>query len=376
VPALREKDKDGGGVQGRVMETCDVGSLPVPGDEKRLEEGRRRYARGEGGEEAEYFERLVVSSFLDKVRCGIDLPNYPQFSDMISSFLEPMRGVRRRGEGYVLEEEPSLRQGEEVLPEVRALLRNSGQLGEGRMKVCVTGPYTLSSLFPGWDESLFTLLSRPLAKLVSHNLPRGKGLRVELLSLDEPVFGVDDPRLDRGSEGREVLLRAWEEVLGAARVKGVRTLLHLHSTSDDLFWELENLDGVESHVEDPLYSSPETPRLLERRDKFLKVSVARTDFDRLVERRVGTGERVGEVWRGIREGRVRAEEYLEGEEEMGLRLRRAVERFGERVAYAGPECGLRGFPTYESALECLRRVARAVGPFREGRPTPRPPSAS
>jgi len=64
--------------------------------------------------------------------------------------------VRRRGEGYVLEEEPSLRQGEEVLPEVRALLRNSGQLGEGRMKVCVTGPYTLSSLFPGWDESLFT----------------------------------------------------------------------------------------------------------------------------------------------------------------------------------------------------------------------------
>jgi len=61
---------------------------------------------------------------------------------------------------------------------------------------------------------------------------------------------------------------------------------------------------------------------------------------------------------------------------MGLRLRRAVERFGERVAYAGPECGLRGFPTYESALECLRRVARAVGPFREGGPTPRPPSAS
>jgi len=71
----------------------------------------------------------------------------------------------------------------------------------------------------------------------------------------------------------------------------VRTLLHLHSTSDGLFWELENLDGVESHVEDPLYSSPETPRLLERRDKFLKVSVARTDFDRLVERRVGDGGR-------------------------------------------------------------------------------------
>ncbi len=341
------------------METYDVGSLPVPGDERRLEEGRRKYAK-EGGEEAEYFERLVVSSFLDKIRCGIDLPNYPQFSDMISSFLEPLRGVRRKGEGYVLEEEPSLRPGEEVLPEVRALLRNSGELGEGRMKVCVTGPYTLASLFPGWDESLFTLLSRPLAELVSHNLPRGRGLRVELLSLDEPVFGVDDPRLDRGSEGREVLLKAWEEVLGAARRKGVRTSLHLHRTSDGLFWELQNLEVVESHVDDPLYSSPDTLRLLERKDKFLKVSVARTDFDLLVEGKVGTGEKVGEVWRGIREGRVRAEEYLEEEEEMGLRLRKAVEKFGERVVYAGPECGLRGFPTYESALECLRRVARAA----------------
>jgi 5-methyltetrahydropteroyltriglutamate--homocysteine methyltransferase len=349
-----------------MMETCDVGSLPVPGEERKLEEGRRKYAREEGGEEAEYFEQVVVSSFLDKVRCGITLPNYPQFSDMISSFLEPLRGVRRKGEGYVLEEEPSLRTGEEVLPELKALLRNSGRVKEGggeRMKVCLTGPYTLSSLFSGWDETLFTLLSRPLARLVPENLPRGKGLRVELFSLDEPVFGRDDPRLDRGSEGREVLLKAWEEVLGAARRKGVKTLLHLHQTSDGLFWELENLDGVESHVEDPLYSSPETPRLLERRDKFLKVSITRTDFDRLVERRVGTGEKVGEVWKGIREGRVRAEEYLEGEEEMGLRLRRAVERFGERVAYAGPECGLRGFPTYESALECLRRVARAVNRF-------------
>ncbi len=306
----------------------------------------------------------MLSSFLDKLRCGLTLPNYPQFSDMVRSFLEPMRGVRKKGEGYVLEEEPSVKQGEEVLPELRVLLGHSDRLAEGgevRMKVCVTGPYTLASLFPGWDESLFTLLSRPLAKMVSENLFRTRGLRVELLSLDEPVFGVDDPRLDRGGEGREALLKAWEEVLGAARRRGAKTALHLHNTSDGLFWELENLDVVESHVGDLLYSSPETSRLLERRDKVLKASIARTDFDRLVEERVGAGERVGEVWKGIREGRMEAEEYLEDEKEMGLRLRKIVERFGrERVPYAGPECGLRGFPTYRSALECLRRVGRAV----------------
>lgn len=348
----------------RSLETCDVGSLPPPEGEEKLEEGRKKYARGEGGPEAEYFERTVLSSFLDKRRCGLTLPNYPQFADMITSFLEPMRGVRKRGEGYLLEEEPSVKQGEEVLPELKVLLSHQDRLeeaGEARMKVCVTGPYTLASLFPGWDESLFILLSRPLAKMVSENLFRTRGLRVELLSLDEPVFGVDDSRLDKGAEGREVLLKAWEEVLGMARRKGVKTLLHLHNTSDGLFWELENLDAVESHVGDPLYSSPETPRLLERKDKVLKASVARTDFDRLLEERAGSGERVGEVWKEIKEGRARAEEYLEEEGEMALRLRKVVERFGrERVPYAGPECGLRGFPTYHSALECLRRVSRAV----------------
>ncbi|MEM1981901.1 MAG: hypothetical protein QXF20_02140 [Candidatus Hadarchaeales archaeon] len=346
------------------IEICDVGSLPPPGDEERLERGRREYLKGKKGPEAEYFEKIILSSFLDKLECGLTLPNYPQFSDMITSFLESMKGVRRKGEGYLLEEEPSVKQGEEVLPEIRVLLEHSDRMEERggvKMKVCVTGPYTLASLFPGWDESLFTLLSKPLSKLVSNNLPKTKGLRAELLSLDEPIFGVDDPRLDKGAEGREVLLKAWEEVLGAARRKGVKTLLHLHNTSDGLFWELENLNAVESHVGDPLYSSPETLRLLEKRDKVLKVSIAKTDFDGLLIQKVGTGERVGEIWKRIKEGKERAEEYLEGVEEMKLRLEKVLERFGkERIAYAGPECGLRGFPTYESALECLRRTGKAV----------------
>jgi methionine synthase II (cobalamin-independent) len=46
---------------------------------------------------------------------------------------------------------------------------------------------------------------------------------------------------------------------------------------------------------------------------------------------------------------------------MKKRLTKILELFGEnRVPYAGPECGLRSFPTYESALECLRRVVESV----------------
>jgi len=47
------------------------------------------------------------------------------------------------------------------------------------------------------------------------------------------------------------------------------------------------------------------------------------------------------------------------------RLREVVDRFGpERVPYAGPECGLRSFPTYDCAMECLRRASAALKPLR------------
>jgi len=49
---------------------------------------------------------------------------------------------------------------------------------------------------------------------------------------------------------------------------------------------------------------------------------------------------------------------------MKNRLVKVVERFGaERVPYAGPECGLKGYPTYETAIECLRRVSSAIESF-------------
>ncbi len=52
---------------------------------------------------------------------------------------------------------------------------------------------------------------------------------------------------------------------------------------------------------------------------------------------------------------------LEELEQIKKRLADIIGFFGEnRVPYAGPECGLKGFPTYQSAIECLKRVAKAA----------------
>jgi methionine synthase II (cobalamin-independent) len=53
--------------------------------------------------------------------------------------------------------------------------------------------------------------------------------------------------------------------------------------------------------------------------------------------------------------------FMESVEIMTKRLKKIVDRFDEnRVLYAGPECGFQSFPTYATALECLRRTALAV----------------
>ena len=69
-----------------MIETYDVGSMPFFGDFKKFSDGSSKFASyplGIYGNESEssaaYFERKVVNAFIEKLRAGIDIPNYPQF---------------------------------------------------------------------------------------------------------------------------------------------------------------------------------------------------------------------------------------------------------------------------------------------------------
>ena len=191
--------------------------------------------------------------------------------------------------------------------------------------------------------------------------------------MDEPIFGLlDDPLIDRGSEGREHLRKAWESIFHRANSKGIQTCIHLHNTADELFWEVKSLNIIESHTDDPIYQTGKTKELLESTDKFLKASVCITDFDRLIRESITVAsqqkiseltinEKIAEAWRGVKSGNLDSKVFLESDRLMKKRLIKIVNQFGvERILYAGPECGLGGFPTYECALEYLRRVSDAV----------------
>lgn len=361
-----------------MIKSCDVGSLPLIGDAERFLKGAKRFKSLPTEKTAEYFEKMVVEGLLDKLRAGIDVPNYPQFRDMNRMFLGMIDGVEKAKDGYREAGILSLRTEGSCIPEVSVIKENSQQIYERiskpfQVKVCVTGPYTLSSLFVYRDEEIFSRLGEMISQVVENNLFNGKYGSVSLVVMDDPLFGLlDDPLIDRGSEGREHLRKAWESIFHRANSKGIQTCIHLHNTADELFWEVESLNIIESHVDDPIYQIGKTKELLESTDKFLKASICITDFDRLIRESITAtsqqkmkeltmNEKIAEAWRGIRSGNMDSETFLESEKSMKKRLTMTVNRFGvERILYAGPECGLGGFPTYECALEYLRRVSNAV----------------
>jgi len=366
-----------------MLQSCDSGSLPSVGDSAKFLEGAVRFSLCSNDESAEYFEKRVVESFLDKILVGIDVPNYPQFRDMNEMILSMMDGLEKLKEGYLEIAIPSLKNDNCFLPEVGAIKKNSQLIQEKtgnpfEVRVCVAGPYTLASFFPYKDEGIFSRLGKVISQILENNLFNNKYGKISLVSVDEPLFGLlDDPSIDFGSRGRENLLVAWETIFRKVKSKNIQTMIHLHSTANPLFWDIPSLDVIDSHVDDPLTRMKTTGDMLESRDKFLKASLAINDFDTLIKEKLvadpqeklaesDVNERIAETWTDIKKGIVDSEQFLESVDTMRGRLAKVVEWVGgERVLYAGPECGLKGYPTYETAFECLRRVSNAVKSFKK-----------
>ena len=70
---------------------------------------------------------------------------------------------------------------------------------------------------------------------------------------------------------------------------------------------------------------------------------------------------MADVWKKIASGSLKPEVFLEKSSTMRKRLVELIDRFGrDRIDLAGPECGLRGFPSYMSAVKCLTNVSQAM----------------
>jgi 5-methyltetrahydropteroyltriglutamate--homocysteine methyltransferase len=281
------------------------------------------------------FTDSVVKGLKDKLSAGVDIPNYPQFRDMNEMFLEKIDGIEKTDRGYVTKGAISISADKAKISEVSVIKENSGEISDAcggpfQMKVCVTGPYTLASLFQHKTTDIYTDFGKTLSHIIESNLFCNKHVKVELLVVDEPVFGfLNDPVLDFGSIGRAELLSAWDDMLHSAQAKNVKTVLHLHNTSDNLFWDLQNLNVIESHLNDPLYKTQRTKVLLNEHDKLLKAPIANAQFDYLIAQKIRSEdpEKIGIEWEKIRKGKSDPISYLEDSKTMSLHLKKLIKFF-------------------------------------------------
>jgi 5-methyltetrahydropteroyltriglutamate--homocysteine methyltransferase len=170
-----------------------------------------------------------------------------------------------------------------------------------------------------------------------------KYVKTAVVSIDEPSFGFANI-----AAGSDVLCAVLEK---AFDFQGAVRQIHLHSSSRlaDLLG-VKNIDVVSfEYAASPTNIEGVSRRTLEAADKQIRVGIARTDVDSIVAELRDKGV-----------GKPTAAQIVEREETIRKRFIAAKAKYGDRMTFTGPDCGLGSWPSQEAAQLLLERTVRAV----------------
>ncbi len=334
----------------------DIGSFPLPKSVTRQDIGKMVI------NDLDRYERLVQDIMRMKMLSGVEVLTYPQLQDMISQFLDPITNPKNWGDEPLV-----IKEGKAKIYELSAIesvaKEHHDSSGEALgIRVCITGPVELHirGYGPVVHADVLDSLTKSLSHFVKNCILRKKHLETRVICIDEPSLGVDPQLILEDDE----LLTALEQV--SSPVKGMDMQIHLHSPLEaEKIYEVEgiNIIGVES-ASTPGSLDVISKSDLDKYDKFLRVGIARTDIDAMAaEYRDATGI---DIWRDTSKAYQMIDE-IENLNIITMRLESAFKKFGNRVKYAGPDCGLGGFIHQELALKSLKNAAMAISRFNMGR---------
>ncbi len=333
----------------------DVGSFPLPKNVTRNDVGRMVVR------DPDQYDLLVQDVMRMKMLSGVDVLTYPQLQYMISQFLDPITNPKNWGDEplVIREDKAKINELSAIESIAKEYYDSSGEaLG---IRVCITGPVELHIRGYGHvvHADVLESLTKSLSNFVKNSILMKKHLETRVIAIDEPSLGVDPQLIIEDDE----LTMALEKVSNPA--KGMDVQIHLHSPLEtEKIYEVEgiNIIGVES-ASTPSSLDVISKRDLDKYDKFLRVGIARTDIDAMAaEYRDATGI---DIWRD----KNKACQMIDETEDIKIirgRLEIAYKKFGNRIKYAGPDCGLGGFIHQEAALKLLKNAAMAVSRFNAG----------
>jgi 5-methyltetrahydropteroyltriglutamate--homocysteine methyltransferase len=331
----------------------DVGSFPLPPqiDRESLDRAyvlaRKALTSGKGLTSDDFllknFYQVIVDSFRKKAETGLDLVNYPQHYDMHRQLAVVLKEAMGNGT-YLIDEERAF------LPEVCVIKEESKTLCEEfgkkvQLRVCILGPMDLYLAEVGTVayRDVLMMFAENVRRFAKNSILNSQYIKTAVVSLDEPSFGFREI-----SAERETIIKVLEK---AFDFSGAVRQIHLHSPSriTDVL-DVKNVDVLSfEYAASPKNIEGLSKKMLEHADKQVRVGVSRTDIDSIM----------AELYeRGISKPRV--EDIAENEATIRKRFRAAKEKYGERMTFTGPDCGLGGWQTQEAAQLLLRRTVNAV----------------
>lgn len=331
----------------------DIGSFPLPPktNRRRFNKAyvlaREAIINGKDVKRDEFllnnFYRVIIDSFRKKCDAGLDVVNYPQHYDMHKQFTDIIHKAMDKGT-YVVDKK------EVIIPEVYVIKDEAKRLSEETgskvsLRVCITGPMELylKEIGTAPYRDVLLMFAETVNLFAKNSVLNSKYVKTEVIALDEPSFGFRDVTADR-----DTLLDVLEK---AFDFKGVKKHIHLHSPSRVLdVLDVKNLDVLSfEYAASPQNIETVSKEILEKADKQIRVGISRTDIDSI------TAELHD---KGI--AKPTHEQLVESEEVIKKRFCIAKEKYGELMTFAGPDCGLGGWPTQEAAQLLLKRTVNVV----------------
>ena len=331
----------------------DVGSFPLPRGIDRenyasaYRAAREEIARGEDPRKNEFlkinFCDVVLGSFRKKLRANLDVVNYPQHYDGIKQMGDIIHKAMEKG-SFVVDEKDAF------LPEVLLIGEEAKTLSEefGKkilLRVSLFGPMEqyLKEVGTVPYADVLSSFGETINRFAKNSILNTKYVKTEVVSIDEPSFGF----LNITAE-KEVLVGVLEK---AFSFKGATRQIHLHSSTrlPDLL-SVENIDVLTfEYAASPKNIEGVSKKMLEVADKRVRVGVSRTDVDSITAELHDTGIL-----------RPTAEQLVETENTIRKRYVFAKTKFGERMTFTGPDCGLGSWPSQEAAQLLLERTVKAI----------------
>ncbi len=337
------------------METLvdDVGSFPLPPmvDRETFNKAyalaREAIVNGKDIRKDEFilnnFYEVTLESFKTKLSSGLDVVNYPQQYDGIKQVGDVIHIAMNAGSFLVEDKQAFLPEVYVIKEEARKLSVEFGK--KILLRISIFGPMEqyLKEIGTVPYSDVLDNFAETIKRFAKNAVLNTKHVQTEVVSIDEPSYGFMNI-----AAGTDVLCDVLEK---AFDFQGAVRQIHLHSATrlPDLLC-VKNIDVLSfEYAGSPKNIEAVSKKMLEDADKQIRVGVTRTDIDSILAE---LQERnISEPTSG---------QLAEDEENIRKRYLSAKAKYGDRMTFTGPDCGLGGWPSQEAAQLLLKRTVAAV----------------